>query len=55
MSGQGVIDLPVTGQVDAALIRGLIDLGEALKNASQKTEESGEKVARAARSRVAVR
>jgi len=47
VSGQGVIDLPVTGQVDAALIRGLIDLGEALKNASQKTEESGEKAQRA--------
>lgn len=42
-----MINLPVTGQVDAALIRGLIDLGEALKAASQKTEESGEKAERA--------
>lgn len=47
MSGDGVIDLPITGQVDAALIRGLIDLGEALKSASTKTEESGAKAERA--------
>ena len=42
-----MIDLPVTGQVDAALIRGLIDLGEALKGASTQAEEGSVKAQRA--------
>lgn len=47
MSGEGVIDLPVSGRVDAALIRGLIDLGEALKSASTQTDVGATKAERA--------
>ena len=47
MSGDGVVDIPVTGKVDAALIQGLIDLGKGLEEAAKKTDESASKTERA--------
>lgn len=40
---QGAVTVPITGRVDAALIHGLIQLGDELKRAGQESETAGRK------------